>query len=96
MWLSRPGQPFHAPSRPRAEDGPEFEFFVQPTDAPTGSRPATTRTLVRSALADHLVAHGISREATVTLEYAPSVQPPVTGPDTPSKDWIAAVHACDG
>lgn len=85
------------PPPPFAPTGaaPLLEFYVAP-DVGAGA-PAQLRVLLRGSLKKFLRAQGLSAEATLTLEYAPALQPPARAPEPPrADDWISAVAGCEG
>lgn len=48
-------------------------------------------TFLRGSLASHLEKYGISTEETVTLDYVPSLLPPVYENSFPHEDWVSDV-----
>ncbi|KKA28234.1 hypothetical protein TD95_002414 [Thielaviopsis punctulata] len=48
-------------------------------------------TFLRTSLAEHLTTHGLSPETTITLEYVPSLLPPVYEASYEHDDWISDI-----
>ena len=55
------------------------------------------RTLLRGTLRRLLTSLGASAESTLSLEYAPALQPPVPAPGPPAaaEDWVASLAGCE-
>lgn len=68
----------------------QLEFFA-PSSGDNGTVPPGNRVLLRGALASFASSLGVSAEAVLTLEYAPAVLPPKTGPSFKTDDWISAL-----
>ncbi|KAG2450685.1 hypothetical protein HYH02_004524 [Chlamydomonas schloesseri] len=47
--------------------------------------------LVRKSLEQHLLAHNLSAESTLEVEYVPAVVPPQQKNSTPHDDWVSSV-----
>jgi hypothetical protein len=61
-----------------------------------GSAAGTARTLLRTSLRKYVRSQGLSPEAVITLEYAPSLSPPQAGPHQPVEDWVNALDVAGG
>lgn len=71
----------------------DLEFTLHRDDLVGGS--GAQRPLLRSTLGDYIASLGISQEATVSLDYMPTLTPPKPGPSTQGRDWVGALAATD-
>ncbi len=72
----------------------QLEFFLSSSLSQPEAPPAG-RFLLRGSLAAYIQSLGLSAETTVTLEYAPALQPPVPGPSFATPDWITALSGSE-